>query len=33
MPADKEIFERRVKLQADSQRIRGARDSIAFFIG
>ena len=28
MPADKEIFERHVKLQADSQRIRGARDSI-----
>ena len=31
-PADKEIFERHVKLQADSRRIRGARDSIRIFI-
>ena len=33
MPADKEIFERHVKLQADSLRLRGARDSITIFIG
>ena len=33
MPADKEIFERHVKLQADSQLIRGARDSVTIFIG
>ena len=33
MPADKEIFERHVKLHADSRRIRGARDSITIFIG
>ena len=33
MPADKEIFERHVKLQADSQLIRGARDSDTIFIG
>ena len=31
--ADKEIFERHVKLQADSQRIRGARDNIRIFTG
>ena len=31
MPADKEIFERHVKLQADSRRFRGARDSITIF--
>ena len=28
-----EIFERHVKLQADSRRIRGARDTIRIFIG
>ena len=33
MPAEKEIFERHVKLQADSQQIHGARDSITIFIG
>ena len=33
MPADKEIFERHVKLQADSRRTRGMRDSIMIFIG
>ena len=30
MPADKEIFERPVELQADSGKIRGARDSIVW---
>ena len=33
MPADREIFERHVKLQADSRRISGACDSITIFIG
>ena len=33
MPADKEIVERHVKLQADSRRFRGARDNITIFIG
>ena len=32
-PADEEIFERHVKLQADSRRIRGARNSIRIFFG
>ena len=33
MPASNEIFERHVKLQADSWGIRGARDGITIFIG
>ena len=33
MPADKDIFERHMKLQADSRRIRCARNSITIFIG
>ena len=32
-PADKEIIERHVKLQADPRKIRGARDSITISIG
>ena len=33
MPADKDIVERHVKLQADSRPIHGGRDSITIFIG
>ena len=32
-PADKNIFERHVKLQADSGRFRGTRDTITISVG
>ena len=32
-PADKEIIERHVKLQADPRKIRGIRDNITISIG